>query len=174
MSWEQGVAIISIMISFISIGVTLYNSFKQREIDEKLQRNEFEYSRRKIWYDNQSQSIEEVLQILSNINHELSIVEESFSNAWMVEEEYLSSAMGKSEKLARFYNAKQVYFDNEIKMLIKKYLSIMDDISDRSFHFIAYKEDENFDPDWVIKQINISEKIYHELIEKINEEYLSQ
>ena len=43
---EQGIAIISIIISFISIGVTLYNSFKQREIDEKLQKNEFEYSRR--------------------------------------------------------------------------------------------------------------------------------
>lgn len=76
---EQGIAIISIIISFISIGVTLYNSFKQREIDEKLQKNEFEYSRRKVWYDNQSKAIEELVEVFSKINMNLARFKESLN-----------------------------------------------------------------------------------------------
>lgn len=122
MKCEQITAVISIVISLISVGVTIYNAFKQREIEERLQDNEFEYSKRKIWYDKQSQAIDELLEVISLINKQLNEFKESF--AWDSDgiSELLQFAIKDSDKLRVINQTKRAYLEKDMLLLLKKYI----------------------------------------------------
>lgn len=143
MTWEQALAMISIVISLIGVGVSLYNSSKQRQIDEKLQNNEFKYSRRKIWYDNQSKAIEEILEVLSRINKQLTDFKESFNLQYGSEQEFLRYALVDGDRLIKLNHLKQVYFDEEMSKLTNQYITILDELSDKSFKYIMSEKEED-------------------------------
>lgn len=172
MKWEQITAVISILISLISIGVTTYNSFKQRKIKEKLQDNEFEYSKRKIWYDKQSLAIDEMLEIISLINKQFNKFKESFNWDSDGVQEHLQFALKDSDKLRDIDLTKRVYLEESMTLLLKRYISILDEISDQSFEYVVKNNYNSLDKKWTISQIDKLTQIYDSLLFEINRKYL--
>lgn len=72
------------------------------------------------------------------------------------------------------YHCKQVYFNKDIIILIKRYISILNDINDNTDNFLSSKsfDDDDLNEEWVIEQIDILEEIYFEIIKITNIKYL--